>query len=102
MQSESDPKPFYVRRNIDGSRDEYVLLDGWSEVLHRHVTPRAHRWNADLVRNGRPTNSKAMTASSPARVAAPSAQARGAPATFPLRRALPFGALGKLFRECGK
>jgi hypothetical protein len=53
MQSESDPKPFYVRLNIDGTRDEYVLQDGWSEVLHRHVTPRAHRWDADLVRNVR-------------------------------------------------
>jgi hypothetical protein len=53
MQSESDPKPFYVRLNEDGTRDEYVLQDGWSEVLHRHVTPRAHRWEDDLVTNVR-------------------------------------------------
>jgi hypothetical protein len=53
MQSESDPKPFYVRLNEDGTRDEYVLQDGWSEVLHRHVTPRAYRWEDDLVTNVR-------------------------------------------------
>jgi hypothetical protein len=53
MQSESDPKPFYVRHNVDGTRDEYVLQDGYSEVLHRHVTPCLHRWGADLVRNVR-------------------------------------------------
>jgi hypothetical protein len=76
MQSESDPKPFYVRHNIDGTRDEYVLQDGWSEVLHRHVTPCAHRWDADVVgtcKHGRPTNSKATTTTSPARAAAPPA-----------------------------
>src|SRR5882762_6030597 len=53
MQSESDPKPFYVRRNKDGTRDEYVLQDGWSEVLHRHVTPCVDRSGADLVRDVR-------------------------------------------------
>jgi hypothetical protein len=39
MQSEGDPKPFYTRRNVDGTLDEYVLQDSGSEVLHQHVTP---------------------------------------------------------------
>jgi hypothetical protein len=41
------------RFDKDGTRDEYVLQDDWSQVLHRHVMPRAHRWDADLVRNVR-------------------------------------------------
>jgi hypothetical protein len=53
MQSESDPKPFYIRQNNDGTRDEYVLQDDWSEVLHRHVRPCVHRSGADLVRHVR-------------------------------------------------
>jgi hypothetical protein len=48
MQSESDPKPFYIRHDNDGTRNEYVLQDGWSEVLHRHVTPCV---GADLIRD---------------------------------------------------
>jgi hypothetical protein len=52
MQSESDPKPFYICHNEDGTRDEYVLDDDdLPEVLHRHVTPCAHRLGADLVRH---------------------------------------------------
>jgi hypothetical protein len=51
MQSEGDPKPFYIGHNKDGTRDEYVLQDGWSEVVHRHVTP--WRLGADLVRHVR-------------------------------------------------
>ncbi|GEP59146.1 hypothetical protein RSO01_63120 [Reyranella soli] len=53
MLSESDPKPFYIRHNKDGTRDEYVLQDGWSEVLHRHVTPCVYRSGADRVRDVR-------------------------------------------------
>ncbi len=33
MQSESDPKPFYIGHDKDGTRDEYVPQDGWSEVV---------------------------------------------------------------------
>ena len=51
MQLEGDPKPFYIGHNKDGTRDEYVLQDGWSEVVLRHVTP--WRLGADLVRHVR-------------------------------------------------
>ena len=53
MQSEGDPKPFYIRHSKDGTRDEYVLQDDGSEVLHRHVTPCVHRPGADRVRHVR-------------------------------------------------
>jgi hypothetical protein len=33
MQSEGDPKPFYIGHDKDGTRDEYVPQDGWSEVV---------------------------------------------------------------------
>jgi hypothetical protein len=51
MQSESEPRPFYTRRNKNGTRDEYVLRDGGSEVLHRHVTPYVHHSSAAHVRH---------------------------------------------------
>jgi hypothetical protein len=51
MPSESDPKPFYIRHNSDGTRDEYILDDdGLPEVVHRHVTPSALRSGPDSVR----------------------------------------------------
>jgi hypothetical protein len=52
MQSESDPKPFYISHNYDGSRDEYILHDdGLPEVVHQHVTPSARRSGPDSVRD---------------------------------------------------
>ena len=33
MQSEGDPKPFYIGHDKDGTLDEYVPQDGWSEVV---------------------------------------------------------------------
>ena len=82
MQLEGDPKPFYIGHNKDGTRDEYVLQDGWSEVVHRHVTP--WRLGADLVRHVRtwgPTNFTARM--------------------FRRARNSTFRNLEKPFRECG-
>jgi hypothetical protein len=82
MQSESDPKPFYIRHNNDGTRNEYVLQDGWSEVLHRHVTPCV---GADLIRDVQTWEADEFTAR-----------------MFRRARHSPFRNLGKPFRKCGK